>query len=153
MKEIITLAAALGLAWGASRLSNAKDILARTIWGEARADDDKDGRPDEMEAVAMVIMNRARLKKLPVVAVCLAEKQFSAWNIADPNRIKLLTVTDKDAQFKQALEIAGRAIDGTLKDITGGSTHYHTLNIRPYWADSTKLTKIIGNHAFYANIA
>lgn len=153
MKELLTLAAAIGLTWTASKLNNATDILARTIWGEARSDDNKDGRPDEMEAVASVIMNRAKKKKLPVVAICLAEKQFSAWNPLDPNRVKMLRVTESDPQFKQALNIAGRAIAGTLPDRTGGSTHYHTAGIHPDWAEPSKISAIVGNHIFYRDIA
>ena len=36
-------------------------------------------------------------------------------------------------------------------DITEGSTHYHTVAINPYWANSRGMMKIttVGTHVFY----
>jgi spore germination cell wall hydrolase CwlJ-like protein len=36
----------------------------------------------------------------------------------------------------------------TEKDVTNGATHYHSVNIDPWWASSMKVTAIIGNHKF-----
>lgn len=123
------------------------DILARTLWGEARGE----GRVG-MEAVASVILNRAASPGWwgdDIESVCLKNRQFSCWNADDPNRQKLLDVTDKDDAFKQAQSVAWLAIDGSLPDITNGATHYHTRDIVPYWARARQPCAIIGKHLFY----
>ena len=130
------------------------DILARTIWGEARGEGYKG-----MQAIASVILNRSKYalsKKRgfwwggDIVSVCLKPWQFSCWNKNDPNRKKLLTVTTYDRSFELALSIAQRAIDGELEDITGGSDHYHTVTIKPFWAEGEEPVCQIGNHKFYS---
>lgn len=123
------------------------DILARTLWGEARGE----GRLG-MEAVACVILNRVARPGWwghDIVSVCQKNRQFSCWNMDDPNRNKILAVTDKDDAFKLAQSLAWLAIDGSLADITNGATHYHTRAITPYWARGEKPCAEIGNHIFY----
>lgn len=124
------------------------DVLARTLWGEARGEG-----YSGMQAVASVIMNRLKSKRNyggTVEEVCKKPYQFSCWLKSDPNRQKLLSVNSSDRQFKTALEIAQQAVNGTLPDITGGATEYHTTKISPKW-DYSKLAKTanIGNHVFY----
>ena len=127
------------------------DVIARTIWGEARGEGD-----EGMAAVAAVVMNRAAKGGwwgTTPVAVALMPWQFSAWNQNDPNRAKVEAVTTDDPSFARAVEIATAAIDGTLPDITGGATHYHTKAVAPAWADQSKIVADVGNHLFYAGIA
>lgn len=128
-------------------ISEAQDVLARTVWGEAR-----DQGYNGMQAVANVVMNR--LAKAPrfgstVVEVCKKPWQFSAWNANDPNLRKMLEVTQKDYQFRQAMEIASKAINGTLPDITGGADHYHARFVNPYWAEGQQVVAQVGAHEFY----
>lgn len=106
------------------------DILARTIYGEAR------GEVDSAKlGVASVVMNRvANGFSYPggldgVAAVCQARNQFSCWNANDPNRSVCLAVTASDPVFQRCLQIAAGAIDGTLSDNTAGATYYHDLSI------------------------
>ncbi|AWZ00515.1 spore cortex-lytic enzyme [Rhodobiaceae bacterium] len=131
-------------------VSHDVDILARTLWGEARGEN-REGR----EAVASVIMNRVASSRYPDAAakVCQQNKQFSVWNFGDPNRAKILAVTVGDPVFKECLAIAERAVSGSLIDKTGGATHYHTTAIRPYWAEEEKISARIGSHIFYRGIA
>src|SRR3546814_14859458 len=86
------------------------DLLARTIWGEAR------GEPVRgMEAVAAVVMNRVARPGWwgrTVASVCTKAYQFACWNEDDPNRAKLLAVTDADPIFAIARRIARRAVAG-----------------------------------------
>lgn len=123
------------------------DIIARTIYGEARGEGTKG-----MQAVANVIMNRVKAGSwygASVKDVCLKPYQFSCWNENDANRAIILTATD--AQLKQARAIAEQAIAGTLPDITGGATHYYADYINaPKWAASMKKTTKIGHHIFFA---
>lgn len=127
--------------------SDPVDVLARTLWGEARGE----GR-EGMHAVANVIMNRVKHPKRwhnDVVGVCQAPKQFSCWNKSDPNRAKLLAVTAYDPQFRIALEIAQAAVDGELEDITKGADHYHTHAVSPSWSRGQEPVAMIGNHRFF----
>lgn len=133
---------------GAGKVSQQVDIVARTIWGEARGEG-----ATGMQAVANVIINRANNPGWwgrNIIDVCLAPKQFSAWNRSDPNYAKVQAVTASTPSFKTALSIAAQAVAGTLPDITGGATSYHTTAINPYWADDDKLLTVIGAHKFYA---
>ncbi len=129
------------------------DVLARTIWGEARNEGTKG-----MEAVACVVLNRVAVAKKHggkywwghgVIDVCQKPFQFSCWNANDPNRIKLIAVTDKNIHFATALRIARRAVHGILHDYTNGSTHYHTAAVNPKWAQGQVPEVIIGHHIFY----
>ncbi|MBI5120055.1 MAG: cell wall hydrolase [Rhodospirillales bacterium] len=86
------------------------DILARTLWGEARGES-KAGR----EAVARVVLNRVAHARAKggrfwwggdIFSVCLKPWQFSCWNANDPNRAKLEAVQEGNKIFDQCLRIA-----------------------------------------------
>lgn len=129
------------------------DILARTIWGEARGEDAA-ATPahDGMAAVAAVVMNRARRPRWwggNVLEVCRKPFQFSCWNANDPNRAKLETVSVADPQFREALAIARLALSNWLVDMTGGADHYHATGVFPRWARGQVPTAEIGTHLFY----
>ncbi len=128
------------------------DVLARTIWGEARGEG-----LSGMNAVACVILNRIEVaRKLggywwgnSVLQVCQKPYQFSCWNKNDANYKKLISVDDEDMFFVTAKRIARRAMLGFLKDETSGATHYHARNILPDWARERKASAMIGRHVFY----
>lgn len=132
------------------------DIMARTIYGEARGES-QIGRI----AVGWVIRNRAEMDLgndgLPdwwgegIKGVCQRPWQFSCWNQNDPNRAKLLTVTHKDAAFKACLTAARDVLLGSMADPTGGATHYHTASVAPPWAKGLKHTTV-GRHRFYKDV-
>ncbi len=125
-----------------------QDVVARTIWGEARGDG-----VDGMTAVACVIMNRAHHPRwwgADPVMVCTKPWQFSCWNEGDPNRAKLIAVTDADPQFREALAIAARALADQLPDITHGADSYYALGTpKPDWVWGATETAVIGSQAFY----
>lgn len=126
------------------------DILARTIYGEARGESIK-GK----EAVACVILNRVKKNSWygkTVENVCLKPWQFSCWNENDPNKEKILKISKKDPVFKSCYRIARRAVCGVLEDKTSGATHYHTKNINPRWSLDKAPCAQIGNHLFYNDI-
>ncbi len=128
------------------------DILARTLWGEARGE----GMAG-MEAVAMVIMNRVEVAHRhggywwgnSVIEVCRKPYQFSCWNKDDPNLPRLLSVTADNLYFATAKRVAQRAILGFLKDQTRGATHYHARNVTPSWSKGQRPCAVIGRHLFY----
>lgn len=131
------------------------DVLARTLWGEARGEG-----ATGMEAVASVILNRVEVARSKggfwwgnnIIQVCQKPYQFSCWNKNDPNFKKLTSVTSDDMHFATALRIARRSLLGFVKDSTYGATHYHTFNILPHWAKGQKPTTRIGRHIFYTLI-
>ncbi|MGB4057466.1 MAG: cell wall hydrolase [Alphaproteobacteria bacterium] len=129
------------------------DVLARTLWGEARGEG-----PDGMEAVACVIFNRVKIANENggrwwwggnIIQVCQKPYQFSCWNRSDPNFQKLQAVDETDLYFATALRIARRAIAGSITDTTNGATHYHAKTATPYWARGEVPVAVIGNHIFY----
>ena len=145
-------------------------IVARTLWGEARGEG-----LDGIKAVAAVIANRARAAARyrsrynhlhpqygdgTLASACQVSNrgtwQFTCWSPADPNRAKMLAVTEADAIFASCLEIAKTAIVGQLPDPTGGAINYldpdTTLKLYghlPGWASTMRQTARIGRHAFY----
>jgi N-acetylmuramoyl-L-alanine amidase len=124
-----------------------EDILigARTVFGEAR------GEPYEgQKAVAHVILNRSR-KEGSVAAACLRPKQFSAWNLGDATRERMVTVTTNDPKFRTAIRAFLEAVDEA--DFTQGCHHYHHKNISPKWALGHTPVVVIGQHAFYNTVA
>ena len=130
------------------------DVLARTLWGEARGEGS-----GGMEAVANVILNRVKVADENdgkywwgnnIISVCQKPYQFSCWNRSDANYKKVQSVTEKsDIHFATAMRIARRAIADVLDDTTNGATHYHEKSILPDWARGQKPTVQIGNHIFY----
>ncbi|MFT9026252.1 cell wall hydrolase [Acetobacter indonesiensis] len=129
-------------------MMSAQQIAARTAWGEARGEG-----VSGMQAVLNVIQNRVMHPGWwgrDIVSVCQANQQFSCWNRQDPNRAKLLSVTDKDPQFCVALHLAEKMNGSALPDLTGDADHYFDCRGgRPFWAQKKFYRKTIGHHAFY----
>lgn len=124
-----------------------REVVARTLWGEARGE----GR-DGMIAVACVIRNRfthPRWWGATPTAVCLKPWQFSCWLEGDPNRSKMLAVTEGDRAFRFALEIADLLLAGKLADVTNAADHYHAEGVSPVWASGQQAVARIGKHVFY----
>ena len=133
------------------------DILARTIYGEARGEGQ-----EGMEAVACVVMNRYKDHKwytgyvlqdqrkiADIAQTCLKRFQFSCWNKNDPNYWAVRTVDKSNPIFRQCLAIAERAVAGELADCTNGAVYYHTKQIKPRWALYKYPCCEIKNHLFY----
>lgn len=129
------------------------EILGRTIWGEARGE-----TVEGQIAVAWVIRNRAERAQFAryqlgidgaVAFVCLSPWQFSAWNEKDPNRKKMLTLTNDEGAAQFAL--ARKVLQGEIEDPTRGADHYHVTAMRefPDWATKMKPVREIGRHTFY----
>jgi spore germination cell wall hydrolase CwlJ-like protein len=110
-----------------------------------------------MLAVANVILNRVSIAHKygsfwwgdNIIQVCQKPYQFSCWNRSDPNYKKLQSVDKSNLYFATAQRLAQRALAGALEDITHGATHYHAINIKPYWATGRKPCAIIGKHVLY----
>lgn len=140
------------LSVGVTQPKDQIDILARTLWGEARGEGTRG-----LLAVCWVVLNRVAAKHPKqfgntIAEVCQKPKQFSCWNAGDPNREKLLNVTTADAVFRSCLELARQAVNGTIPpDPTNGSRHYHADSIPNPWPDHEPVVRI-GSHLFYNDV-
>lgn len=130
------------------------DILARTLYGEARSESER-GK----QAVANVIVNRANLARsnsryatrfgTGIVGVCKKPSQFSCWNRSDPNYKIITSVTMATAKFRECVAIAAKAVNNQLPDIVGGAVFYHTKAIKPSWSKNVSPAYTVDSHVFY----
>lgn len=132
---------------------NDRDILSRTIYGEARGELHKFGKKS-LCAIANVVLNRLKQGRYgkSIKEICLKPYQFSCWNKNDPNYGKLnqLKILDSVFSFCESLaEDFLKTSSDTIIDYTDGATHYHHKAIKPYWADASLRTAEIGTHIFY----
>lgn len=131
------------------------DILAQTLWGEARGERPLD---EALSAVACVVLNRVKRQTYwgtSIADVCLKPWQFSCWNLQDPNLPKLKQVDHRDPLFVAATRVAEKACAGQLTDKTCGATHYHARSLvpPPKWARGLTPCCVIGRHLFFNNVA
>ena len=132
------------------------EILFLTIVGEARSES-----VEGQIAVANVIVNRSKYRKLSIKDVCLQRLQFSCWNEDDPNRQVLIEEAKKmligeysEESYKQIQWIVDGVVGDKINDNTRGRDHYMTTSLfnsneRPNWAKTPKNDPIkIGNHTF-----
>lgn len=119
-------------------------IGALCAWREARG-----GGSAGLTSVLNVLMNRAAQRHTDVYTEATRRLQFSSMTATgDPNLI--LYPADADPQWAEALTLAQQAANGTLEDITQGSTSYYALSMStpPYWAASMSPTLIIAGQQF-----
>jgi len=126
-------------------------LLARVAWAEGR------GEPEIGRiAIVNVVMNRVKKKGWmghDVRSVLTKPYQFSCLLLSDPNRPKLMAITEKDKIYAGCLAIAAEGLAGTLEDVTGGATSYYAKSIpRPKWAANADPLITIGNHVFYGDL-
>lgn len=137
-------------------IANDIDVLARTLWGEARGEG-----PAGQVAVAWTIRNRVNDGKAKswwgegYAGVCQAPYQFSCWNKNDPNYPYLSGAKEiPPSQYAIVMRSARAVVDGTTPDPTGGATHYYAKSMKtpPKWVVGAIKTVIIGNHVFFRNV-
>lgn len=115
--------------------------LALNIWHEAR------GEPLKGQfAVANVTMNRAEGKPENVCKEVYKQAQFS-WTL-DPIKVAYRPKKSTE-EWKRAVAIAKITVNGLVRDVTHGATHYHAVYVKPEWARKYVLTTQIGQHLFY----
>jgi spore germination cell wall hydrolase CwlJ-like protein len=125
------------------------DVLARTIYGEARGDLYKYGVAAFI-AIANVVANRKMKNFAKTIAdICLSPYQFSCWNKNDANYEKIRNVTKECCIFRKCQEVSENILSGKWPDLTDGCDHYHSRNIKPYWAAHLEPKRTFGSHHFY----
>lgn len=92
-----------------------------------------------MGAVASVVLNRAKQKHKSICDVVYQHKQFS-W---------VGKRLSKRGNLHDVFIVATHALDGTLFDVTGGATHYHSAATKPKWTKHMVFLVRINNHIFY----
>jgi len=115
-----------------------RELLARMAYSEARGDGVLG-----MTAVSNVAINRLKQPERfgrTLIEVLRAPRQFAV----GPAR------RASDRHWQLALWVAEGALDGTLPDLTKGSTHFFVCNMRrpPRWAFTLQRTIRIGRHCF-----
>ena len=137
------------------------DVLARTIWAEARGE----GVAGQV-AVGRCIRNRVEADLghdgkpdwwgEGYVGVCQAPWQFSCWNKNDPNRPYLTGAKAiPETEYARAREAAVAAMTSKEPDPTGGATHYYstTMASPPKWTGHpARRTTKIGRHIFFKDV-
>lgn len=135
------------------------EILARTVYGEARGES-----PKGQQAVMQTILNRVKKGGwwgATIEDVCKKPYQFSCWNpetvgstdsasLANYNTMMNADMTDSTYEYlyliaKSSVENGGQL--GT--DYSNGATHYHAKSVSPSWANKLTKTAEIGSHIFY----
>ena len=129
----------------AATRERARGCLASAIYYEA-ADQPRPGR----EAVAQVVLNRVRHPNYPK-SVCGvvyqgAPRPGCQFTFACDGA---LARAPQPRAWREALEIADRALDGFVAAEVGASTHYHALWVRPAWSAALRPTLRIAAHQFY----
>jgi spore germination cell wall hydrolase CwlJ-like protein len=130
-------------------------LLAATTWAEARSEGELG-----MRAVAHVIVNRIGDRfGDDLQTVVLSPKQFSSWNLGDPNR-RLAQNPERYATggadketWDTALAVARQVLSGQSTDPTGGALFYHTRAVHPTWDRFGSGRQVIGAHVFFHDVA
>jgi len=92
-------------------------------------------------AVALVTLNRASEKHLPIKDVVWEPYQFS-WTFQKESYFP-----ENPKAFLQCLKSVYIALNS--KDFTHGATHYHLDTITPYWSSEYTYLDTYGSHKFY----
>ena len=112
-------------------------------------------------AVAQVVINRTKHMNYPsdICGVIYQAKWRENWR---GNMVPMLyqcqfswfcdgkSDDPEDSKtWVQCLTLARNILQGAYGDITEGATHYHSVYVNPYWADSLNETVVINEHIFY----
>lgn len=123
--------------------SQDRDIMARTMWGESRGEP-----PEGQQAVANVILNRARMAGTSPAFESQKKGQFEPWmHPSIASRMRGLT-SEQLAPFHQVIDKA------LQDDITKGATHFYSPGAQrglgrapPRWDDGSG--RMFGTQRFF----
>ncbi len=123
------------------------ECLTYTLYFEARGESINGQR-----AVADVVLNRKASRQFPNTICGVTHQggsnryqcQFTYLCDGIEETIREIKVYYEIGRLSSEILASGNRVDKTK-----GATHYHTVNVRPDWADSSKRTTRIGSHIFY----
>ena len=140
--------AAHALAIGGTTMdrSRALQCMTKAIYYEAASESDAGQR-----AVAQVVLNRVAHPAYPntVCGVVFQGSQRSTGCQFSFTCDGSLARQPSRRFWERARTVANKAIAGAVYRPVGLATHYHTVQIHPYWADSLDHVGTIGAHRFY----
>lgn len=126
--------------------ARALECMTMAIYYEAASESDAGQR-----AVAQVVMNRVAHPSYPDT-VCGVVFQGSARSSGCQFSFtcdgSLARRPERNA-WARARSVARAALEGFVYAPVGLATHYHTIQVHPYWADSLTSVGTIGAHIFY----
>jgi hypothetical protein len=131
---------------GSPDYSRALKCLTDAIYYEAASESDSGQR-----AVAQVILNRMRHPTYPN-NVCGVIYQGSERHTGCQFSYSCdgsMARTPSSFHWLRAQRVAMSALAGYVHAPVGMATHYHTVNVYPYWAPSLHFLGTIGAHRFY----
>ena len=126
--------------------STALDCMTAAVYYEAASEVAQGQR-----AVAQVVLNRVRHPAFPK-SVCGVVYQGSERSTGCQFSFTCdgsLARRPSRAGWDRAAGIAAAALSGVVEPSVGTATHYHTVWILPYWADSLTKLATVGAHIFY----
>ena len=122
------------------------DKAVRTVWGEARGES-----PLGQQAVASVILNRARSAKMSPTDVVMAKNQFEPWS---RNRAALEGLDANSPEYRKIASAIWPVWTGESADPTGGATHFYSPTAQralgrqaPSWDNGAGVD--LGTHRFF----
>jgi Cell Wall Hydrolase len=127
--------------------SRAIDCLTAAVYYEAASEPDQGQR-----AVAQVVLNRVAHPAYPNT-VCGVVYQGSERSTGCQFSFTCDgSLARKPSAFfwERARRVAVSALSGYVESSVGLATHYHTIQIHPYWAPSLNPIAVIGAHRFYS---
>ena len=139
-------ARALRLAGSLSDRSRAQYCLTLAVYYEAASEADAGQR-----AVAQVVLNRVAHPAYPdtVCGVVFQGSERSTGCQFSFTCDGALARKPAKLWWDRAATVARTALAGAVYAPVGLATHYHTVQIHPYWADSLDTVGTIGAHRFY----
>jgi hypothetical protein len=131
---------------GTADHSRALKCLSDAIYYEAATESDAGQR-----AVAQVIINRMRHPTYPdnicgVIYQGSERRTGCQFSYACDGAMARIP---SRLHWMRANAVAASALSGSVYSPVGMATHYHTVNIYPYWAPSLDFLGTIGAHRFY----
>ncbi|HEY3949307.1 cell wall hydrolase [Phenylobacterium sp.] len=103
------------------------------------------------QAVAQVVLNRLRHPAYPK-SICGVVYQGSALSTGCQFTFTCdgaLRWTPQPALWRQAEQVAKKALAGFVDKDVGSATHYHAAYVVPYWAPTLVKMTQVGQHIFY----
>lgn len=102
-------------------------------------------------AVAQVILNRVRHPSYPntVCGVIYQGSERTTGCQFSYSCDGSMARSPSPFYWQRARRIAKSALSGAVYAPVGHATHYHTTDIRPYWAPSLHFLRTVGAHRFY----
>jgi hypothetical protein len=112
--------------------------------------EDRGGGCNGMQAVLNVLWNRAMTHKTSMYREATRPMQFSAMTAPGDPELTLWPA-ENDENFIDVQQLAAKANEGTLEDLTGGAVSYYarTMKVAPYWAATMTPTVQIGGQLYF----